>query len=98
MKKKSKIFTEFSGNIRLDTSRCVIHLTGHQSNLLAIQQIACKNITSFSPVNAKAYQVTWINNKSLEIKYPVNLPNAIDGSDQLRTLLSINSKLLFLVC
>ena len=78
-KTKSRIFTEFSGNIRLGTSRWVILFPGHQLNLLAIQPFACKYVTSFSPVNAIAYQVTGTNAKSLEIIHLVTLPNAIDG-------------------
>ena len=79
----SQIFSEFSGNICLGTSKCMILFHGHQLNLLAIQPFVCKNITSFSPVNAIAYQVTWTNAKSLGIMHLVTLPNAIDGSNRL---------------
>ena len=92
-KEESYFFTELSGNIRPDTSRCVIYFHGHQSNLLAIQPFVCKSISSFSSGNTIAYQGTWNNDKSLEIKHPVTLPNASD--DPFRALVSINSKYLF---
>ena len=61
----------------------VIHYHGHLLNVLVIEPFICKNINSFSPVYAIAYQVTWTNGKSLDI-HLVTLPNAINRSDRLQ--------------